>query len=186
MKKVGLFTLAAMALITGGIINAHQVSADTEQQPSEEKFDTRIFRIYNPNTGEHLLTPSGWEIVVLEKEGWKAEGVAFYAPQAKPPYSGYPIVQRLYNPNAGDHHYTTSNFEVMSLVSVGWSNDGENFTFPVAKANTGVPVYRLYNPNAKVGSHHFTMSSFERDSLIKAGWKNEGIAFTAYTNKKNY
>lgn len=71
MKKVGLFTLAAMALITGGVINAHQVSADTEQQPSEEKFDTRIFRIYNPNTGEHLLTPSGWEIVVLEKEGWK-------------------------------------------------------------------------------------------------------------------
>lgn len=30
MKKVGLFTLAAMALITGGVINAHQVSADTE------------------------------------------------------------------------------------------------------------------------------------------------------------
>ncbi len=185
MKKVGLFTLAAMALITGGVINAHQVSADTEQQPSEEKFDTRIFRIYNPNTGEHLLTPSGWEIVVLEKEGWKAEGVAFYAPQAKPPYSGYPIVQCLYNPNAGDHHYTTSNFEVMSLVSVGWSNDGENFTFPVAKSNTGVPVYRLYNPNAKVGSHHFTMSSYERNYLIKAGWKNEGIAFNAYS-EPNY
>ena len=185
MKKVGLFTLAAMALITGGVINAHQVSADTEQQPSEEKFDTRIFRIYNPNTGEHLLTPSGWEIVILEKEGWKAEGVAFYAPQAKPPYSGYPIVQCLYNPNAGDHHYTTSNFEVMSLVSVGWSNDGENFTFPVAKSNTGVPVYRLYNPNAKVGSHHFTMSSYERNYLIKAGWKNEGIAFNAYS-EPNY
>ena len=185
MKKIGLVILAAMALITGGVINAHQVSADTAQQPSEEKFDTRIFRIYNPNTGEHLLTPSGWEIVVLEKEGWKAEGVAFYASQVKPRYSGYPIVQRLYNPNAGDHHYTTSNFEVMSLVSVGWSNDGENFTFPVAKANTGVPVYRLYNPNAKVGSHHFTMSSYERNYLIKAGWKNEGIAFNAYS-EPNY
>ena len=46
---IGLVILAAMALITGGVINAHQVSADTAQQPSEEKFDTRIFRIYNPN-----------------------------------------------------------------------------------------------------------------------------------------
>ena len=175
MKKVGLFTLAAMALITGGGINAHQVSADTE--PLHE----RLYRVYNPNSGEHLLTPAGWEILTLEKAGWKSEGVAFYIPLTEPPYSGYPVVQRLYNPNAGDHHYTTSDFEAASLVSIGWNNDGTAFRFPVAKANTGVPVYRLYNPNAKVGSHHFTMSSFERDSLIKAGWKNEGIAFNAYT-----
>lgn len=175
MKKIVLGTLAALAFITGGVINARQVSADTAQ------LHERIFRIYNPNTGEHLLTPVGWEVVVLKKAGWKAEGVAFYIPLTEPPYSGYPVVQRLYNQNAGDHHYTTSNFEATSLVSVGWSNDGEAFTFPVAKAKTGVPVYRLYNPNAKVGSHHFTMSSYERDSLIKAGWKNEGIAFNAYT-----
>ena len=129
MKKIGLVILAAMALITGGVINAHQVSADTAQQPSEEKFDTRIFRIYNPNTGEHLLTPSGWEIVVLEKEGWKAEGVAFYASQVKPPYSGYPIVQRLYNPNAkvGSHHFTMSSYERNYLIKAGWKNEGIAF-----------------------------------------------------------
>ena len=149
MKKIGLVILAAMAFIMGGVINAHQVSADTD--PLHE----RLYRVYNPNSGEHLLTPAGWEVLTLEKAGWKSEGVAFYIP--------------------------LSDFEAASLLSIGWNNDGTAFRFPVAKANTGVPVYRLYNPNAKVGSHHFTMSSFERDSLIKAGWKNEGIAFNAYT-----
>jgi hypothetical protein len=30
MKKIGLVILAAMAFIMGGVINAHQVSADTD------------------------------------------------------------------------------------------------------------------------------------------------------------
>lgn len=94
MKKIGLVILAAMAFIMGGVINAHQVSADTD--PLHE----RLYRVYNPNSGEHLLTPAGWEILTLEKAGWKSEGVAFYIPLTEPPYSGYPVVQRLYNPNA--------------------------------------------------------------------------------------
>lgn len=175
MKKMGITALAFTAIITGGIAIHEQAYADTETSKAP------VYRVYNPNTGEHLLTPAGFEVIVLEKAGWKSEGIAFDIPLSNPPYSGYPVVQRLYNPNAGDHHYTTSDFEATSLVSIGWKNDGTAFRFPVAKANTGVPVYRLYNPNAKVGSHHFTMSSYERDSLIKVGWKNEGTAFNAYS-----
>ena len=104
--------------VRSGVINAHQVSADTD--PLHE----RLYRVYNPNSGEHLLTPAGWEVLTLEKAGWKSEGVAFYIPLTEPPYSGYPVVQRLYNPNAGDHHYTTSDFEAASLLSIGWNNDG--------------------------------------------------------------
>ena len=81
MKKIGLVILAAMAFIMGGVINAHQVSADTD--PLHE----RLYRVYNPNSGEHLLTPAGWEVLTLEKAGWKSEGVAFYIPLTEPPYS---------------------------------------------------------------------------------------------------
>ncbi|MFC4651939.1 hypothetical protein ACFO26_03375 [Lactococcus nasutitermitis] len=176
MKKVVLSMLAMTTLLVGGTVVEHQVHADVKIPKAN------VSRVYNPNTGEHVYTPVGFEVVELIKAGWSYEGTAFKIPYVSSPFTGYPVVQRLYNPNAGDHQYTTNTFEVSSLVALGWKNDGVGVQFAVAKANTGAPVYRLYNPNAKVGSHHFTMSVYERDSLIKAGWKNEGVAFNAYSN----
>ncbi len=49
MKKIVLVALAAMAFIMGGVINAHQVSEDTE--PPHEK----LYRIYNPNSGAAVV-----------------------------------------------------------------------------------------------------------------------------------
>jgi len=135
-----------------------------------------INRLYNPNSGEHLFTPSNYERDLLVKYGWKSEGIGYYGP-------GYttenkPYLYRVYNPNAGDHHYTTNFDELQNLIKVGWHDD--NIGFYVA-GTEGEPVYRLYNPNAVgAGANHFNMLKSERDHLIKVGWKDEGIGFNAY------
>ncbi|GFH39872.1 hypothetical protein [Pseudolactococcus insecticola] len=129
-----------------------------------------IYRLYNPNSGEHFYTRSSAERNNIIKAGWKYEGIGWVAPET----SSQPIY-RLYNPNAGDHFYTTSSAEKNSLVKVGWRYEGIN---SYASTNSkDIALLRAYNPNAKAGSHNYTTSSAEQNSLIKAGWKNENIAW---------
>ena len=128
-----------------------------------------MYRLYNPNSGEHFYTGSVKEKEDVIAAGWKDEGVAWKAPKtSKTP------VYRLYNPNAGDHHYTVSEKEKNDLVKVGWKYEGIGW---YSDDNKGVAIQRLYNPNATAGSHHFTVSIPEKDNLVTAGWKYEGIAW---------
>lgn len=129
-----------------------------------------MYRLYNPNSGEHFFTLSGVEQEKLVSLGWKYEGIAWKAPT-----SGTPIY-RLYNPNAGDHHYTGSEAEKNNLVKAGWKYEG--IAWYSAPSSNGKPLYRLYNPNCTgAGAHHYTASTTERDNLVKAGWKYEGIGW---------
>jgi len=92
-----------------------------------------IFRLYNPNTGEHLYGKAD-EAVHLQKLGWKMEEASWYGVAKgmswKLPTSGAKTkvvpVYRLYNPNAkgGDHFYTTNAGEKKSLIRKGWRYDG--------------------------------------------------------------
>ena len=128
-----------------------------------------MYRLYNPNSGEHFYTASTAERNDLRSAGWQYEGVAWRAPEtSKTP------VYRVYNPNAGDHHYTISASEKDQLVAAGWKDEGIGWYSDDAKT---VPIYRVYNPNATTGSHHFTTSANEVKDLVKAGWKDEGIAW---------
>lgn len=169
MKKfLTLLTVIITVIIGYGFTN--KVSADTTSK------EIIINRVYNPNTGEHLFTPSVFEESYLIDIGWRGEGNAFFVPDPTGTdgnINNGPSIQRLYNPNAGEHFYTASAYEASYLVSKGWRRD--LVTIPTAKK--GIPTYRLYNPNAKVGSHHYTTSAYERDSLVKVGWKYEGVGF---------
>ena len=128
-----------------------------------------MYRMYNPNSGEHFYTASTAERNDLRSAGWAYEGIAWRAPKAsKTP------VYRVYNANAGDHHYTISKAERDTLVAAGWKDEGIGWYSDDAKT---VPIYRVYNPNATTGSHHFTMSKNEVNELVKAGWKDEGTAW---------
>ena len=128
-----------------------------------------MFRLYNPNSGEHFYTASVAECDNLVKEGWSYEGVGWKAPK-----SSLTPVYRLYNPNAGDHHYTSNIDEVNELVRVGWSYEGVGW---YSADDTGTPLYRQYNPNAVSGAHNYTASTEERDYLASIGWRNEGIGW---------
>ena len=128
-----------------------------------------MFRLYNPNSGEHFYTASVVERDHLISVGWNYEGEGWTAPES----SSAPVY-RLYNANAGDHHYTTSVVERDHLISVGWNDEGIGWYSDI---DQGVPLYRQYNPNAVAGSHNYTTSTVERDHLISVGWNDEGIGW---------
>ncbi|MBQ9886535.1 MAG: CHAP domain-containing protein [Lachnospiraceae bacterium] len=128
--------------------------------------DGSVYRMYNPDTGEHFFTTWITEKKELAKNGWTGEGVAWLsAPGGNPVY-------RFYNPNSGDHHFTGDSAEAAALVMIGWRNEGIAWYDGGEKA-----VYRLYNPNAVTGTHFYTSSEMERDYLVNLGWINEGVGW---------
>ncbi len=86
-----------------------------------QKSSSPVYRVFNPNTGEHFYTTATRERDYLVKQGWKNEGIGWYSDaEKKVP------VYREFNPNAstGTHNYTTSQRENAYLVSSGWKAEG--------------------------------------------------------------
>lgn len=157
--------------VNGGAIQDARISktyADSSLNFKREKkaAASAMYRVYNPNSGEHFYTADTAERDNLISLGWKDESTAWYAPET----SGTPVY-RLYNPNAGEHHYTTSADERDSLVKAGWKDEGTGWYSDDAK---GVTIYRLYNPNEYANNHHYTADAAEKDNLVSLGWKYEG------------
>jgi len=138
-----------------------------ERTVAEES--TPMYRLYNPNSGEHFYTGSLDERDMLVGYGWQYEGVAWNAPTKTGEH-----VYRLFNPNNGDHHYTMSAEERDMLVGYGWQYEGVAWN---SASHVNLPLYRLFNPNADCGSHHYTGSEEERDMLAGLGWIYEGIGW---------
>lgn len=133
-----------------------------------------MYRLYNPNSGEHFYTASRAERNSLRLLGWRHEGVGWTAPAS----SGTPVY-RLYS--GTDHHYTTSAHEKDSLIAAGWKYEGIGWYSDDAK---GVPLYRQFNPNVNPsapwnnsGSHNYSTSLHEHGQLVGLGWHDEGIAW---------
>lgn len=127
-----------------------------------------LYRMFNPNTGEHFYTAAEKERDYLVPLGWQYENIGWTAPA-----SGQ-AVYRLYNPNTGDHHYTLNKNERDVLIRLGWKDEGVGWQSDTSKKT---PVYRSYNPNAVCGIHHFTSSLTEHQYLVSIGWRDEGIAW---------
>ena len=128
-----------------------------------------MYRMYNPNTGEHFYTGDKTERKMLEDAGWKYEGVGFTFPAS----TGKPVY-RLFQPSTGEHLYTMDENEKAALLAAGWNYEGVAFN---SGYDTEVPQYRLYNPNVTVGAYHFTASLEEKSVLLAAGWQDQGIGF---------
>ena len=128
-----------------------------------------MYRMFNPNTGEHFYTGSMEERKMLEAAGWKYEGVGFTFPAS----TGLPVY-RLFQPSTGEHLYTMDEAEKETLMAQGWNMEGVAFN---SGNENEVPQYRLYNPNVTVGAYHFTASLEERDALLAVGWQDQGIGF---------
>ena len=127
-----------------------------------------MFRMYDPNSGEHFYTGSEVEKSDLLVAGWNYEGIGFSFPVVGAP------VYRLYDPVYGEHLYTMDIDEVNYLIGEGWNNEGIAFN---TAPETEVPQYRLHNPNEKRGAYHFTSSTEERDNLLAVGWEYQGIGW---------
>jgi len=139
-------------------------------QPRHEgvKVDEKngIYRLYNPNSGEHFFTRNASGVYDLTSIGWRYEGIAWHE-------AGDVDVYRLYSGN--EHMYVTKIKELADLVIAKWSLEKSAFKCFAEPGDDRVPVFRIYNKNG--GRHMFTADVKERDTLVRAGWTLEGIAF---------
>ena len=142
--------------------------------PAEPVSVVTMWRLYNPNSGEHFYTGNTAERDNLIRLGRHDEHVGWVAP-AK---SSDPVY-RLYNPNAGDHHYTMNAAERDMLVRAGWKYEGIGWYSATASVKGRKPLYRQYNPNARAGAHNYTLFKAENDHLVRVGWRAEGLAWYA-------
>lgn len=144
--------------------------APVAPEPSFEDSHANIYRLYNPNSGEHFYTSDLNEATSIAGVGWRWEGIGWLAP-----VSGVPVY-RLYNPNSGDHHYTMDEHEQDELARLGWMREGVSWR---SEEEAGVLISRLYNPNAQTGTHHYTADANEYATLPSIGWSAEGEAWRA-------
>lgn len=175
MKKSSAAFCSALVVVVLGTLPAY---AEVGGVP--------MWRMYNPNSGEHFYTADTNERDSLCGNGWASEGIGWVAPT-----SGNPIYRLYNNPRAGsntvgDHHYTANTYERDMLVKRGWKYEGVGW---YSDTNKRIPMYRQYNPNVNSenmsGSHNYTANSNERDSLIRIGWQDEGIAWYAVSAGSN-
>ena len=168
-NRMAVWLIAATAFIASALIATLAYSAPASAASSDTGTYQSMYRLYNPNSGEHFYTASDAEKGHLVGVGWQDEGTGWVAPTS----SDHPVY-RLYNANAGDHHYTMSEAEKDMLVSMGWNYEGVGWK---SADESGVALYRQYNPNATAGSHNYTASKAENDALVAAGWHEEGIGW---------
>ncbi|MCR5048608.1 MAG: hypothetical protein K6A37_06590 [Saccharofermentans sp.] len=131
--------------------------------------EVNMYRLYNPNSGEHFYTSNVEERRNLISLGWNDEGIGWVAPQ----HSNTPVY-RLYNQYGGEHHYTTSLAERQALISAGWSDEGIGW---YSDDEETFPLYRQYNPNEFANNHNYTTSLAENDFLVSLGWQAEDIGW---------
>lgn len=122
-------TLATIALLIMAIVVAllpvapfaYAVGAGGGAAGLYDAEGKEMYRLYNPNSGEHFYTSSIVERDHLISVGWNDEGIGWYSDEEQL----VPLF-RQYNPNAiaGSHNYTTSQVENDSLVLVGWNGEG--------------------------------------------------------------
>ena len=172
MKKRLFNTLLATALVAVTVVTGfvHPETAKAEETTDE----IEVYRLYNPDNGEHLYTTDINERNVLyETYGWGYEGIGWYAPSTGTP------VYRLYNNVLCNHLYTTDLNEIKVLTSMpdtAWSVDNNNQ--PLFYSDGEVPIYRVYNEGLQ-GMHHLTTDKNEYDTLPSYGWAQEGVSLYA-------
>ena len=140
-----------------------------EARAAEVTESNPMYRLYNPNSGEHFYTADEGEKDYLSGIGWNYEGIGWNAP-----VSSNSPVYRLYNPYSSDHHYTMDEGERDYLSQNGWNYEGIGWYSDDAKS---VPLYRQFNPNEVIGTHNYTTSLEENDWLCTTGWQAEGIGW---------
>jgi hypothetical protein len=89
-----------------------------EQVAFLDKGEIWLYRVYNPNDGNHLFTMNSHEKDELTALGWHDEGVGWRVSMTGKP------VYRIYNPGSGEHIYTLNYEEVKAAEAAGMIDEG--------------------------------------------------------------
>lgn len=177
--SIGIVSKSGTASASFTIGQSSSNSGDSDGPSSSDNPGTSartqvMYRLYNPNSGEHFYTASVLERDATVAAGWNYEGVGWTAPVT----SATPVY-RLYS--GTDHHYCTGVGERDALIAAGWSYEGIGWYSDDAQ---GVPLYRQFNPNVdpnaprnNSGSHNYTTDFGEHKSLVSIGWRDEGVGW---------
>ncbi len=171
---------AAWAQGADGDLTAGSIGSLAVQSDEASTSDVSMYRLYNPNSGEHFYTADSSERDGLVKEGWKNEGVGWIAPKT----SSAPVY-RLYNQYGGEHHYTTDAAERESLVAAGWTYEKVGW-YSAGPDVPRVGLYRDYNPNAFANNHNYTVDAKEHATLAEVGWVPEGGGWYGLASEGSY
>lgn len=136
-----------------------------------------VYRLYNPNTGEHFYTLDKREKVYLKQCGWNDEDYAWLASES----NDIPVY-RLYIRDS-EHIFTTDKNEYDYLGSIGYIQEGIAW---YCGNDDSTPVWRQYNINTLNGHHNFTANPVEDNYLRSIGWSGEGIAWYVPEPLHNY
>jgi hypothetical protein len=134
---------------------------------------TTVSRLYNPKTGDHLLSISSVEIGSALNAGYFSETPSAFLAHTTA-QSGGTAIYRYFNVKTGDHLYSTS----ASELGAGYVSEGAVFYFSSA---ADVPVDRLYSPSR--GDHFYTANPDETNAVgcLKPTYFYEGVNFRANT-----
>lgn len=173
MRKKQMLKRAAAVILSAAMAVGVVVSMPSLYTKADSWGRMAMYRLYNPNSGEHFYTSDSDEHLYLTSVGWKYEGIGWFAPTS----SSTPVY-RLYNPNTGDHHFTTNSSERQNCIKAGWRDENIGWYSDDQKS---VPLYREYNSNVVIGTHNYTSNKSEHDHLVSKGWKDEGVGWYGVT-----
>ncbi len=181
VDPAGVVTARAVgkATVTATLPSGRSLSHEWTVVEAKPESTQVMYRLYNPNSGEHFYTASTVERDATIAAGWNDEGIGWTAPSE----SNTPVY-RLYS--GTDHHYTMSIVERDHLIDVGWTLEGDNAEGIAwySDDQKRVPLYRQFNPNVdptaplnNSGSHNYTTSLEEHEQLISIGWRGEDVGW---------
>ncbi len=181
VDPAGVVTARAVgkATVTATLPSGRALSHEWTVVEAKPESTQVMYRLYNPNSGEHFYTASTVERDATIAAGWNDEGIGWTAPSE----SNTPVY-RLYS--GTDHHYTMSIVERDHLIDVGWTLEGDNAEGIAwySDDQKRVPLYRQFNPNVdptaplnNSGSHNYTTSLEEHEQLISIGWRGEDVGW---------
>jgi hypothetical protein len=168
----GTNTLTSVEVIKFG-------NAIIEYPARDTASELAILRLYNTDTGRHLLTSSAIErdVLVGQNSGWTEETSMIGAAQA--PADNTTDLFRFYNSETNSHFYTTSTVE-RAFVQQNlptYSYDGISFKVFSEAADGLTAIYRLFNT---LDNTHFYTGSLEEVNVLAVvapHMLNEGIVF---------
>jgi hypothetical protein len=130
-----------------------------------------VWRLYNPQTGGHMISSDFNEVNTYLLHKWINDGVVSHSSD-----NGVLSVHRLYNPRT-KYHTTATDPEVTLLKSQGWIDDGEIFKSP----SSGNPVWRL----SKNGDYFVTSNVNEISAYLKDNWGLDGVVYYEQSQNEN-
>ena len=86
-----------------------------------------VYKMYNPSSGDMILTVKLADAKELQAQGWEYKGVPFFASKKGTP------VYRMYHSGFGQHYFTTDKSEYKGLRKGGWKPEGVAFYVLSAK-----------------------------------------------------